>query len=566
MRVLSERNRVRIKKIPAPRGTIYDRNGVVLADTRPAFNLYLIPEDIRDFSETVDGLSGLLGIPREEIMSRLKQARGFPPSFPVLIKSDISMDEVAKVEAHRIFLPGVTVQMEPKRFYPHGDRLAHVLGYVSEISPEELKMEHYKDYSAGDIIGKYGIERIYEKYLRGKDGEKRVEVDATGRETRILETREPVPGNDLFLNIDFDLQRAAEDALDGKAGAVVVLNPRNGEVLALASRPSFDPNSLVSGLTDRQWRELISDPRYPLQNRAIQGRYPPGSIFKLVLAMKALEDGLADESTSSFCGGGMRYGNRFFRCWKEKGHGRVNLHRAIVESCDTFFYQLGLRLGIDRIHEFAGKIGLTSKTGIDLPDEKPGFVPSTEWKLKRFHVPWFEGETLSVAIGQGPVWLTPLGLCQLAAFIANEGIVFRPRVVKKIVSREGRTILAFEPETLLDVRLKEKTAKFIKEATSGVVNERSGTAYASHLEDVEMCGKTGTAQVASLEKGKHLGDHAWFIAFAPRDDPAIAISVLVERGGHGASAAAPIAKLITQSFVNKNSKRFLARTQDSYAR
>lgn len=559
MRGLSERNRARIKKIQAPRGAIYDRNGVVLADTRPAFNLYLVPEDVRDFDETVGGLSDLLGISRHEIIQKLKMAKDFPPSFPVLIKPDISMDEVAKIEAHRVFLPGVSIQIEPRRFYPHGDRLAHVLGYVSEISMEELRMERYKDCSPGDIVGKHGIEKMYDSYLKGKDGENRVEVDATGREIRTLEKKEPSPGNDLFLNIDFDIQKAAEDALTGKAGAIVVLNPKNGEVLALASRPSFDPNRLVSGLTEEEWKAWMSDPKHPLQNRAIQGRYPPGSTFKLVLAMKALEDGLIDEHTSFFCPGGMHYGNRFFRCWRERGHGRVDLHRAIVESCDTFFYHLGLRLGVDSIHDFARKIGLTSPTGIDLPDEKSGFVPSREWKLKRFRSPWFEGETLSVSIGQGPVWLTPIGLCQLAAFIANEGLVFKPRLARKVTTKEGRTIRTFEPEIWLDLRLKEKTAKLIKEATSGVVNERGGTAYASRLDGVEICGKTGTAQIASLEKGKHLGDHAWFIAFAPKDDPAIAMAVLVEKGGHGASAAAPIAKLITQTFLEKNFKRLYAK-------
>ncbi len=547
LRKLSEQNRVRIQKIYAPRGTIFDRKGRVLAETRPSFNLYIIPEDIRDFNETVDGLAKLLKIDREEIVEKLRLSKNMPPSFPVKIKSDLSIDEVAKVEAHRIYLPGVTVQIEPKRYYPYGEAIAHLIGYVSEISSEELKT--HKDYSPGDYIGKYGLEKAYEEYLRGKDGEKRVEVDATGKEVRVLKTDEPVPGNNLYLNLDLDIQLAIDRVMEKRRGAAIVLDTKSGGVLALVSRPSFDPNRLVSGITKEEWKKLITDKTYPLQNRVIQGRYPPGSTFKLAVALAGLEKGVIDEKTSFLCRGGLLFGNRFFRCWREKGHGSVSLHRAIVESCDVYFYNLGLKLGVDRIHEMADLLGVTDLTGIDLPGEKRGFVPSSAWKLKALGQRWYEGETLSVAIGQGAVWLTPIGMASLASLIANDGVFYKPQIVNRIVSPEGKVIKVFKPEVKRKLEIKEEALKVIKKAMWGVVNEPNGTAYGSRTPTVEMCGKTGTAQTASAALSK--GDHAWFVAFAPFSNPEIAMSILVEYGGHGSSSAAPVARLVTQEYFKE---------------
>jgi len=546
MRLQSEMNRIRIKKVLAPRGIMFDKTGKVLADTRPSFNLYITPEDIKDFNETVDGLSSLMGIDREEIIEKLKAASNFPSSFPVKIKDDISMDELAKVEANRVYLPGVSIQIEPKRNYPYGKMMAHTLGYVSEISSEELKQKEYRTYSPGDYIGKYGLERMYESYLRGVDGEKRVEVDAMGREVRTLEKKDPIPGNNMYLNINLDVQMVVEKAFEGKRGGCIALEPKTGAVVALVSRPAFDPNKFASGITKQDWQAIALDKAHPLQNRVIQGRYPPGSTFKILTSLKALEDGLINTGTGFGCKGGFPFGNRVFKCWKKGGHGMVNIHRAIVESCDVFFYNVGLKLGVDRIHSFGTSIGLGKQTGIDLPNEVRGLLPSSEWKKKTYGVPWYEGETVSVAIGQGAVWLTPVQLVQLSAFVANEGVTFKPQIVDKIIGPDGKTLKKFEPVVAADIKMKKEVFKIVKEGMQGVVNEPSGTAYGSRIQNVHMSGKTGTAQSTPVQ-GRDLGDHAWFIAYSPSEDPAIAISVLVEYGGHGSSAAAPVAKAISES-------------------
>jgi penicillin-binding protein 2 len=550
MRKLSEQNRIRIKKVIAPRGMIYDKAGRVLADTRPSFNMYITPEDIKDFNQTVDGLAKLINIDREDIIDKMKIASGFPPSFPVKIKSDISMDEVAKIEANRIYLPGVTIQIEPKRNYPYAKMMAHMLGYVSEISDEELKNKSLKGYSPGDNIGRYGLERAYETYLRGKDGEKRVEVNAMGREVRTLETIEPIAGNNLYLNINLDVQLAVENAFENKKGGCIALETKTGAVLALVSRPSFDPNKFASGITKEDWKVITTDKMHPLQNRAIQGRYPPGSTFKILTAMKILGDGLINEKTGFTCRGGFPFGNRVFKCWKKGGHGNVSMHRGIMESCDVFFYNVGLKLGINRIHDMSEAVGLTKITGIDLPGEKNGLVPSPEWKQKTYGQPWYEGETVSVSIGQGAVWLTPIQLAQLSAFVANEGVTFKPQIVNRIASLEGKTIKTFDPVMNTNIKLKKEVFRIVKEGMRGVVNEPSGTAYGSRLPNIIISGKTGTAQSVG-EKGKNLGDHAWFIAFAPFEEPTISMSILVEYGGHGSSAAAPVAKIIAETFFKE---------------
>lgn len=551
MKRLSEQNRIRINKIVAPRGVIYDRKGRIIADTRPSFNIYISHEDMKNFDQTIDGLTALIKISKEEIMEKLEAAKGQPASFPVKIKSDVSLDDVAKIEANRVYLPGVNIQVEPKRFYHYGKMFAHLVGYVSEISDEELKKKEYQNYSPGDFIGRYGLERSYETYLRGVDGEKRVEVDSRGREMRILEQKNPIPGNSIYLNVDLDIQGTVDKAFENKRGGCIAVDPKTGGVIALVSSPTFDPNKFVSGITKEEWQIIALDKRHPLQNRVIQGRYPPGSTFKIVSAIKGLELGIINERTSFSCRGGFPYGGRVFRCWKKGGHGNINVHRAIVESCDIFFYNLGLRLGVDRIHEISDLIGLGRVTGIDLPGEKDGLIPSTQWKKKVYGKPWFEGETVSVSIGQGAVWLTPIQLVQLASFVANEGINYKPMIVNRIVSQEGKVIKTFEPVMNTDARLKKETIRIVKDGMKGVVNEGGGTAYGSRLEHISMSGKTGTAQSVG-EKGKNLGDHAWFIAYAPSDNPAIAISVLVEYGGHGSSVAAPVAKTITEAMFKEN--------------
>ena len=548
MRQLSEQNRIRVKKIVAPRGIIYDKTGKVIADTRPSFNIYITPEDIKDFSQTIDGLAGLIIWDREEIVEKLKTASGMPPSFPVKIKSDIPMDEVAKIEANRVYMPGVNIQIEPKRNYIYGASFAHAIGYVSEISEAELKnKKKYTDYSPGDYIGKYGLEKTYEEYLRGIDGEKRVEVDAMGREVRTLDVVEPTPGHNLHLNIDLELQLVADKSLENKRGGVVALDPKTGGVIVLASRPGFDPNKFTSGISREDWKAMSTDKAHPLQNKAIQAGYPPGSTFKILMALAALESGVINEHTTFGCNGGFRFGNRVFKCWKANGHGSVAVRRAIVESCDVFFYNVGLKLGINRIHKMAETIGLAKATGIDLPAEQKGIIPSVEWKQKRFNQPWYEGETVSVAIGQGAVWLTPIQLAQLASFVANDGKNFKPQIVNRIVSTTGQLVKSFTPVINADIQLRKETLRIVRDGMKGVVNEPSGTAYSSRVASVPMSGKTGTAQAGSMDKGRDFGDHAWFIAYAPSEEPSLAMAVLVEFGGHGGSQSAPIAKAITEN-------------------
>ncbi len=417
---------------------------------------------------------------------------------------------------------------------------------MSEISDEELKnRKQSKEYSPGDYIGKYGLERAYEKDLRGTDGEKRVEVDAIGREVRTLDVIDPIPGHSLHLNIDLELQLTADKALENRKGAAVAINPKTGGVLVLASRPGFDPNKFASGITKEDWQKIALDKSHPLQNRAIQAGYPPGSTFKILVALKALDLGVINEKTTFSCHGGFAYGNRVFKCWKKGGHGSVAVHRAIVESCDVFFYNVGLKVGVDRIHEFADILGLGRVTGVDLPNEQKGLIPSTQWKKKRYNQPWYEGETVSVSIGQGAVWLTPIQLAQLSSFVANDGKNFKPQIVNRIVSTEGKIVKTFEPVVNAEPKLKKGVIQLVKDGMRGVVNEPGGTAGRSKLQNVAMSGKTGTAQAGS-DKVK-LGDHAWFIAYAPAEDASIAMAILVEHGGHGASAAAPVAKDIAET-------------------
>jgi len=338
-----------------------------------------------------------------------------------------------------------------------------------------------------------------------------------------------------------------EKMLEGKRGGCIALEPKSGAVVALVSRPAFDPNTFASGITKKEWRAIQTDKTYPLQNRVIQGRYPPGSTFKVLTALMALQEGIINEHSSFSCGGGFPFGNRVFKCWKKGGHGSVNVRRGIIESCDVFFYNIGLKLGIDRIHKAGDAVGLGKPTGIDLPSEASGLVPSSEWKKKTYGVPWYEGETVSVAIGQGAVWLTPIQLAQLSSFVANEGIAFKPQLVNKILGPDGKTLKTFTPVITVDMKLKKDIFRIVKEGMQGVVNEPNGTAYGSRIQNVHMSGKTGTAQSSTLEGNRNLGDHAWFIAFAPSEDPGIAVSVLVEHGGHGSSVSAPVAKAVAEA-------------------
>ena len=552
-RELSENNRIRILRIRAARGIIYDRNRNILVKNRPSFNVSIIPEDLKNPEKTLSLLAKILGMDPEDIREKISEAKRETPRYlPVRIKTDITRKELALIETNRFDLPGVITEAEPLRYYLYKDMGAHFLGYIGEISKRELRERRFADLKIGDLVGKYGIEEGWDRFLRGIDGEKEIEVDATGKLIRVLNTMDAIPGENIILTIDLRLQRIVYEALKGKRGAIIVMNPKNGEILAMQSNPSFDPNLFARGLSKREWRKLVEDPSNPLQNRCIQGQYPPGSTYKPLVAIAALEDNLISPLTRVFCPGYYLLGRRIYRCWKRSGHGEIDLYRAIVESCDTYFYQIALKLGIDELARYASIFGFGKPTGIALRYEKSGIVPSTSWKKRVFKEKWYEGETLSVGIGQGFTLVTPIQLLNFYCMIANGGIQYLPRIVKRIEDMDGNVIKKYRPKIIRRVKLKKGTLDFIKQALFGVVNDKEGTGSLAKIEGIEVGGKTGTAQVVSLKKTSKIKDHAWFVAFAPLEDPEIAVVVLVEHGGHGGRTAAPIAKQIIEGYFRIN--------------
>ncbi len=550
----SEHNRTRIEEIPAPRGLIYDRNGRLLVENRPAFHIYMVPEKI-DVDKIARNISGLCNLPFDEIMKNIEKHRKISRFKPFRVFSDISRDCLAKIEANRFKLPGVFIGVEPVRFYCYGHAAAHLLGYLGEVTDHELKSVRSLGYQIGDWIGKSGLEKVLESYLRGYRGLKVVEVDALGRRLRTLDEKLPIPGHAVWLTVDIDLQRYAESVMKDLQGAVVVMDVNTGAIRAMVSSPGFDPNIFVAGLTSEEWRELNRNPGHPLLNRAVQSAYPPGSTFKPFVAFAGLEEGVIKPSTTFYCPGFYKLGRRSYRCWKRGGHGHLGLHRAIVESCDVYFYQLGLKLGVDKIAHYVKLFGLGSKTNIGLPGERKGLIPTSEWKLKNLGQPWQMGETLSVAIGQGYVLATPLQMAVAYAAIANNGWRLKPYIVERI---EGTTVHDFGPEKTR-LPFGSYDFKVIKSALEDVVKNVHGTAHRIWDEDLPVAGKTGTAQVVKLrERTKkqedipwHFRDHAWFVGYAPSNKPEIVVAVIVEHGGHGSSAAAPVVKKIIDFYFGK---------------
>jgi penicillin-binding protein 2 len=555
----SQNNWFRFQGIPPMRGLIFDRDGVLLVDNRPAFDVSIVPREVKNPHEVIGRLAQLIDVPPEELVSRLVEARGVAPFKPVLLKSDVDRDDVAIIEAHQLELPGILITVEPKRHYVEGERASHVLGYLGEISPEELKSEAFADNRVGDFIGKFGVEKAFEPYFHGKRGNQQVEVNAFGRITRVLETEEAQPGNNIYLTLDIGLQRVAESLLADKIGTVAAMDPSSGRILAMACSPEFNPNAFVEGMTYEAWNGLVSNEFRPMENKAVQGQYPPGSTFKIVAAMAGLEEGVITEDTKLFCPGQYRYGNRTFRCWKKGGHGFVNVREALTQSCDVFFYQVGDRLGVDRLAKYAKECGLGSPTGIELDREATGLVPTSGWKLRRTGIPWQGGETLSVVIGQGFNLVTPIQMLSLISAVANGGTRYKPLVISRIESPDGSLIKTEEPVTLGSLPVSPKRLQLIQKGLFDAVNKPGGTAWGSRIPGVGMAGKTGTAQVIAMPEDEkkaskeneafRLRDHAWFIAYAPAQDPRIAVAVLVEHGGHGSGAAAPVAKEMVKAYL-----------------
>lgn len=546
-RKLSEANRLRVTTTPAPRGIVFDRNGIPLVRNSPYYYASLIPDEFDKGKVAL--LSKVLNIPSEEILEKIN-TKGLSPFTPIRLKQGLSFSEVAYIEARRSDFPGLIIEIEVSREYIYGDVGSHLIGYLGKLNPSQSKDPALKDVPPEAFIGQWGAEMLFDKSLRGTPGKRVIEVDALGREIRLLQEKPPIKGRDIMLSVDINLQKEAEKAFGEKAGALVAIKPGTGEILGMLSKPSFDPNLFARGISYDEWRVLTHNRKKPMLNRAFQSQYPPGSTFKIVTAIAALEEGVISPETKVDCRGGISYGRWHFSCWRKHGHGVISLHRAIVESCDVYFYKAGERLGIDKIYDYATSLGLGRETGIELGRERQGLIPNTKWKQERKKQQWYLGETFNAAIGQGYVAVTPLQLAVMTGTIANGGNLYKPTLIKDA-----------QPVISGRARVRPETLEIIKKGLSGVVSEPGGTGWAAKSQFISIAGKTGTAQVVAVKSGspylsERFRDHAWFVAFAPVEKPEIALAVFVEHGGHGGGAAAPIAKRAIEGYMNsKNKKR-----------
>ena len=541
-RELAENNRLRKLPIKAPRGLIYDRKGRLLVENVPSYNLMLDRSRASRLDDSLAFAAGVLGRPVQELRTLMEGYRAVPVFKPVLLAESLTLSQVARFGVEGLQYPEFEVEVQHLRLYRHREQTAHILGYLGEATQDEIDHSN-GTYTVGDMVGKKGIEQTYDDVLRGRDGERVVVVDSRGQLLEEYGQHPAVPGKNMTLAIDLDLQQEAARWLDGpeKVGAVVAMDPRNGEILALVSAPSYNPNLFSHRLQQKDWDALIQDPNHPLQNRAIQNTYSPGSTFKIVMATAGLTEGVFDDHTAVLCTGAKSFYGRPFRCWRKEGHGTVNAHLALKLSCDVYFYTLGQKLGIDKIAHYARMFGLGSATGIDLSGEKKGLVPDPAWSQKERKQPWYPGETISVSIGQGPVLITPLQMAEMTALVANGGYKVTPHLLKdaKLPPPEH---VAIDPDALAVVR----------GGLWGVVNEPGGTAYGSaRLPGVEIAGKSGTVQVITYAQRMRpedlpfkYRDHAWFTSFAPAENPELVVAVLAEHGGGGSRVAAPIAQAL----------------------
>ena len=565
----SESNSVRFRTIQPLRGVIMDRNGIVLADNLPSFDVVYMPAAAKEHERLLERLQIMYQRKNLQIDLSRQATRDARPFLPVRLEKNVGMEKVAIVEANSVDLPGLFIDVFPVRFYPKGEITASLLGYTGEVCKDDLESGR-ADYSLGDIAGKDGVEQVLDAYLRGRNGAEVVEVNVREKEIKNLGRIEPLPGHNVIMTIDAELQKAAWQGLNGRAGAVVALDPRDGAVLAMVSAPSFDPHLFNLGISGDTWNKLINNPLSPMTNRVVSGQYPPGSTYKLIVAAAALEEGLVTPQTNFFCDGGFRMGNRTFRCWKKGGHGHVDLHKALVESCDVYFYNIGRLLGPDKIAKYATLFGLGKVSGIDFPNEKSGIVPSEQWKLAKLRQPWLPGETTSIAIGQGYNLLTPLQLAGAYAAFANGGTFWQPYLIQRIETIDRKPFKSFNPVKMGVLPLNKKTFELLGNALCGAVNEEGGTGRAARFVGIDVCGKTGTSQVVSLpqdprarqRKIKPLHeDHALFVAYAPAKNPEIVVAVIAENAGGGGAVAAPIARQILEAYfrtANSNEKTTFA--------
>ena len=546
--VKAENNRVRTVELMAPRGVITDRNGEILADNRSSVTVLLYRESMKDEDDTIHFLSEKLLLNSEDLQSALVRGRETGLFRPIIVKEDAGLEDISVIEAHRRDHPEIQVVPEPRRRYPNGSLASHLIGYVGEITEDELDQNLFPSAEPGSLVGKSGIERVYNESLVGIKGERLVLVDSRGREVSPPDDKNPVIGGEVQLTVDMKIQSVAEKALEGKVGAIIAMNPRDGEILAMASAPSFDPNVFSKRLSYEDWRAILDDPDHPMQNRCIQNSYAPGSIFKLIMAEAGLSEKIIDRNTSVYCTGSEVYFGRVFSCGARNGHGRIRLEDAIAKSCNIFFYELGLKLGISRISEYALRFGLGEKTGIDLPGERSGIIPNSEWKEKTFGEPWYPGETIPVSIGQGAINTTPLQMVRAVSVLANGGYVVTPHILLRADHIDEN------PEwPARHINIDENDIQRIKEGMWRGVNE-GGTGHNAAIPGRDICGKTGTAQVVSKESKTQssgpLGDHAWFVGFSGRENSEIAVIVFLEHGGKGGTDAAPLAKEIFEAYYS----------------
>ncbi len=555
-RVLAEANRVRKVPILAPRGRLFDREGRLLVDNYSSVSCFLLREQLRDADLPM--IASGLHLQPEQLDYVLRHFQYAPKYQPIPLKQDITPDEQAFIEAHRTELPELDTLEEQRRLYPRDGFAAHLIGYVGEISEQDLNLPKYAFYEPGDVVGKSGVEQAYDSLLRGVDGSRDIVVNSHGRELGRLGEELAKPGQDLKLTIDLDIQTAAEKAMEGKNGAMVAMDPHTGEILAMVSRPNFDPNEFAVRLSKTYWNKIITDPEHPLLNKAIQAQVAPGSTFKIIMSVAGLEEGIAQTEHVN-CGGGMDFYGHYYHC--DKRHGAVDIDHAIPWSCDVFYYVLAQRLGIDTIARYASALGLGQKTGIDLPEEASGTLPSTAWKMKNFHQQWYAGETISVGIGQGAVAATPMQMARALSGVASGGALRRPHVIStdQIPADQREAFReSFPGSGDRTVPIKTDNWQTITEGMAAATT--TGTAFASHLEGIDFAGKTGTAQVMSHDalartnKGKKTQPNSWFVGMAPRRNPDIVVAVLWENGDWGSNSA-KLAAQVVSAFVDKQRKR-----------
>ncbi len=553
----AQANRIRTIPILAPRGKILDREGRIIVDNYPSFSALLLREQPQELDAKIPKIANGLHISADEIRVLLRRYASRPKYEPVVIKPDITPDEVAFIEANKSEIPELETIMVHRRLYPKDGFAAHLIGYVGEVSEDDLNRPQFELYNQGDIVGKSGVEQEYNDILIGKNGERRSLVDSHGKEVGRLSHTPAVPGEQLKLTMDLDIQIAAEEALDGYKGAIIAMDPRTGDILAMVSRPTFDPNHFAVRISRDEWNALVTDPGHPLLNKAIQAQLAPGSTFKIIMSVAGWQEKIA-QTMNVHCNGGATFYGRRFGCWVKGGHGSVDLTKAIYQSCDVFFYTLAEKLGIERIAHYAQALGLGQKTGIDLPQEATGVMPSEEWKIRNFKQKWFAGETISVGIGQGAVATTPVQLMRAIAAISMDGKMVTPHVVDPIELPKGYVPVRQAPE-LKNVDIEPEGWNLITDAMSRVLLPE-GTAPSAHIPGIDIAGKTGSAQVVSLDtRAKHSNNAAfaqngWFVGFTPRRTPEIIVVVLFEGGEHG-KLAARIATQVVKAYVDKQRRQ-----------